>query len=93
MTRYWFDQLMTHLHFAHVKEGASLLKDKTWKLYLVIESLNNSFWSTFMPGEDIIIDKSIGKFHGQLAFKTYNPTKRFGLKAYRFCASIGSATG
>lgn len=92
MTEDRFDQLTTHLQFAHVEEGAPLPEDRLWKLRPVVDSLNDSFRSSFVPGQDIAIDESLWKFSGRVAV---NATKRatFGLKVYRLCASTGSAAG
>lgn len=72
MKRDQFDQLTTRLHFAHYKEGPPLPEDRMWKLQPVVDFLNDSFRLTFVPGQDIAIDESLLKFHGQLAFRTYN---------------------
>ncbi|XP_063590198.1 piggyBac transposable element-derived protein 4-like [Penaeus indicus] len=95
MTRDRFDQLTTHLHFSHLEEGAPLPEDSMWKLQPIVNSLNDSFRSVFVPGQDIAIDESLCKFRGRLGFKTYNPTKRarFRLKVYKLSASTGPAAG
>ncbi|XP_069979515.1 piggyBac transposable element-derived protein 4 [Penaeus vannamei] len=95
MTRDRFDQLTTHLHFAHLEEGAPLLEDRMWKLRPVVDALNDSFRTIFVSGQDITVDESLWKFRGRLAFRTYNPTKRarFGLKVYKLSTSTGPAAG
>nr|XP_027231032.1 piggyBac transposable element-derived protein 4-like [Penaeus vannamei] len=95
MTRDRFDQLTTHLHFAHLEEGAPLPEDRMWKLRPVVDALNESFRTIFVSGQDITVDESLWKFRGRLAFRTYNPTKRarFGLKVYKLSTSTGLAAG
>ncbi|XP_069995950.1 piggyBac transposable element-derived protein 4-like [Penaeus vannamei] len=81
MTRDQFDQLTTHLHFSHL-EGAQLPEDRMWRLRPVVDALNDSFRTTFVPGR-----RSLWKFRERLAFRTYNSTKRarFGLKVNKLC--------
>jgi len=64
MTRDRFDQLTTHLHFAHLEEGAPLPEDRMWKLRPVVDALNDSFRMIFILGHEIAIDESLWKLLG-----------------------------
>ncbi|XP_042885409.1 piggyBac transposable element-derived protein 4-like [Penaeus japonicus] len=86
-----FDQLTTHLHFAHLEEKEEVPEDHLWKLQTVIDTLNTTFVETLVPKKDIAIDESLWKFHRRLRFVTFNKNKgaRFGLKVYKLSSSTG----
>lgn len=58
-----------------------------------MDALNVSFLLAFVAEKDIAKDKSFWKFQRQLAFKTFNLSKRakFRLKVKKLCASTCSA--
>jgi len=49
--------------------------------------LNTHFKGVFIPGENIVIDKSMIPRRGRLVFRQYNPQKshKYGIKLYKIC--------
>nr|XP_027237951.1 piggyBac transposable element-derived protein 4-like [Penaeus vannamei] len=60
---YWLTNLILRHHIIP-EEGAPLPEDRLWKLRPVVDALNDSFQTTFIPGKEIATDESLWKFRG-----------------------------
>ncbi|XP_069187203.1 piggyBac transposable element-derived protein 4-like [Procambarus clarkii] len=61
--------------------------DRLWKVRKMFSDMRGKFRDYFVPGQNVVIDKSLVLFKGRLAFKQYIPSKRdrFGLKFFVLC--------
>nr|XP_045611529.1 piggyBac transposable element-derived protein 4-like [Procambarus clarkii] len=74
--------LLRCLHFENnANEGRH---DRLWKVRKVFSDMRGKFRDYFVPGQNVVIDKLLVLFKGQLSFKQYIPSKphRFGLKVF-----------
>ncbi|XP_021913795.1 piggyBac transposable element-derived protein 4-like, partial [Zootermopsis nevadensis] len=62
---------------------------KLFKIYPVIQHLNNKFQNLYLPSQNIAIDESLTLWKGRLSFKQYIPLKadKFGIKTFELCES------
>lgn len=73
-------------HFTEVDIGA-IGAQRTHKIDPLIHKVVDNFRSLYLPGDVIVVDESMVKFHGKLIIRTYNPAKtdRYGMKIYKAC--------
>ncbi|XP_047487917.1 piggyBac transposable element-derived protein 4-like isoform X2 [Penaeus chinensis] len=94
MSRDRFDILSSALHFAN-NEGEHSAEDWLWKLRPVIDVLDSTYRSVFVPRKNVTVDESLWAFKGRHQALQYNPSKRArrGLKVYKLCSSDGPEAG
>ncbi|XP_047478497.1 piggyBac transposable element-derived protein 4-like [Penaeus chinensis] len=94
MSRDRFDILTSALHFAN-NEGEHSAEDRLWKLRPVIDVLDSTYRSVFVPRKNVTVDESLWAFKGRHQALQYNPSKRArrGLKVYKLCSSDGPEAG
>ncbi|XP_047476077.1 piggyBac transposable element-derived protein 4-like [Penaeus chinensis] len=94
MSRDCFDILTSALHFAN-NEGEHSAEDRLWKLRPVIDVLDSTYRSVFVPRKNVTVDESLWAFKGRHQALQYNPSKRArrGLKVYKLCSSDGPEAG
>lgn len=87
MTRDRYDALTSALHFA--------AEDRLWKLRPVLDVLESTYRSVFVPNKNVTVDESLWAFKGCHHAIQYNPSKRArrGLKVYKLCSSDGPEAG
>ncbi|XP_037774642.1 piggyBac transposable element-derived protein 4-like [Penaeus monodon] len=87
MTRDRYDALTSALHFA--------AEDRLWKLRPVLDVLESTYRSVFVPNKNVTVDESLWAFKGCHHTIQYNPSKRArrGLKVYKLCSSDGPEAG
>lgn len=81
-----FSSILRCWHFTEVQIGV-IGEQRTHKIDPLIQKMVDNFRSLYMPGDIIVVDESMVKFHGKLLIKTYNPAKtnRYGMKIYKAC--------
>lgn len=82
--------LKSMLHFVNNDTLTDLrTKTKLSKIQPVIDNLNDKFSSLYYPKQEIAIDESVMKWHGQLSFaqKINSKSAQVGVKTYEFCES------
>ncbi|PNF14286.1 hypothetical protein B7P43_G07092, partial [Cryptotermes secundus] len=85
-----FQLICKFLHFNdNTKKDNYLGPTRLFKIFPVIQHLNEKFQTLFYPGQNICIDESLTLWKGRLAFKMYLPLKasKFGIKTYELCDS------
>jgi hypothetical protein len=85
-----FQLICKFLHFNdNSKKDNYLGPARLFKIFPVIQHLNERFQSLFYPGQNICIDESLTLWKGRLSFKMYLPLKasKFGIKTYELCDS------
>jgi hypothetical protein len=94
MTRDRFDLLQSRLHFSD-NEDPRADTDRLWKLRPVLDILDTTFKTVYIPDRKIVVDESLWAFRGRHHAIQFNPTKRarFGMKVYRLCESDGAGAG
>nr|XP_027230473.1 piggyBac transposable element-derived protein 4-like [Penaeus vannamei] len=94
MTRDRFDSLQSRLHFSD-NEDPRADTDRLWKLRPVLDILDTTFKTVYIPDRKIVVDESLWAFRGRHHAIQFNPTKRarFGMKVYRLCESDGAGAG
>ncbi|XP_037787732.1 piggyBac transposable element-derived protein 4-like [Penaeus monodon] len=94
MTRDRYDALTSALHFAD-NEGEHAAEDRLWKLRPVLDVLESTYRSAFVPNKNVTVDQSLWAFKGRHHALQYNPSKRAqrGLKVYKLCSSDGPEAG
>ncbi|XP_037804848.1 piggyBac transposable element-derived protein 2-like [Penaeus monodon] len=94
MTRDRYDALTSALHFAD-NEGEHPAEDRLWKLRPVLDVLESTYRSAFVPNKNVTVDESLWAFKGRHHALQYNPSKRArrGLKVYKLCSSNGPEAG
>ena len=62
-----------------------------WKIRKIFDTLNNKFREMYNPTEHLAVDKVIVLCKGRVVFRQYIPKKhkRFGIKIYKLCDSLG----
>ncbi|XP_042856522.1 piggyBac transposable element-derived protein 4-like [Penaeus japonicus] len=94
MTRDRFDAITANLHFSD-NEDPCAADDRLWKIRPVIDIFGQQFKTVFTPEQKITVDESLFAYrgrHGAVQFIA-SERARFGLKAYKLCASDGPAAG
>ncbi|XP_021913223.1 piggyBac transposable element-derived protein 4-like [Zootermopsis nevadensis] len=78
------------MHFVdNSKEHEYQGPPKLFKIYPVIQHLNNKFQNLYLPSQNISIDESLTLWKGRLSFKQYIPLKaaQLGIKTFELCES------
>nr|XP_027227348.1 piggyBac transposable element-derived protein 4-like [Penaeus vannamei] len=75
MTRDGFDALQSRLHFSD-NEDPRADTDRLWKLRPVLDILDTTFNTVYVPGKKIVVDESLWAFRGRHHAIQFNPTKR-----------------
>ncbi|XP_037800382.1 piggyBac transposable element-derived protein 4-like [Penaeus monodon] len=85
---------MTALHFVD-NEGEHPAEDRLWKLRPVLDVLESTYRSVFVPNKNVTVDEILWAFKGRHHALQYNPSKRArrGLKVYKLCSSDGPEAG
>ena len=70
-------------------------QDRLAKLRPVLRILGERCKTVYVPTQNVCVDESLWAYRGRHHARQYNPAKRarYGLKAYKLCASDGPATG
>lgn len=81
-----FTTILRCWHFTEVQIGV-IGERRTHKIDPLIYKVVANFRSLYLPGDIIVVDESMVKFHGKLIIRTYNPAKtdRYGMKIYKAC--------
>ena len=93
MSRDRFEAITRHLHFSDNETADP--DDRLRKLRPVVDVLGATFKSVYVPEQMVTVDESLWRYRGRHHAVQYNPSKRarFGLKAYKLCASDGPTAG
>ncbi|XP_047502756.1 piggyBac transposable element-derived protein 4-like [Penaeus chinensis] len=73
MSRDRFDNLTSALHFAN-NEGEHSAEERLWKLCPVIDVLDSTYSSVFVPRKNVTVDESLWAFKGSHQALQYNPS-------------------
>ncbi|XP_037800347.1 piggyBac transposable element-derived protein 4-like [Penaeus monodon] len=94
MTRDCYNALTSMHHFAD-NEGEHPAEDMLWKLRPVLDVLESTYRSVFVPNKNVTVDESLWAIKGRHHTLQYNPSKRArrGLKVYKLCSSDGPEAG
>ena len=70
-------------------------EDRLAKLRPFVTLLNTRCKEVYIPTQNVSVDETLWAYQGRHHARIYNPSKRarFGLKAYKLCASDGPAAG
>ena len=65
--------------------------DRLWKIRKIFGTLNNKFCELYNPTEHLAVDEVIVLYKGRVVLQQYIPKKhkRFGIKIYKLCNSLG----
>jgi hypothetical protein len=89
-----FFHILRFLHFENHDDSPNCDDPhygRLWKIRKVFDTLNNKCCETYNPTEHIAVDKVLMLYKGQGIFQQYIPKKhkRFGIKIYKLCDSLG----
>ncbi|XP_069982311.1 piggyBac transposable element-derived protein 4-like [Penaeus vannamei] len=89
-----FDSSQSRLHFSD-NEDPRADTDRLWKLRPVLDILDTTFKTVYVPDRKIVVNESLWAFRGRHHAIQFNPMKRarFGMKVYRLCESDGAGAG
>lgn len=82
------DRFLLLLRMLHLDDNSTVTGgDKLYKIRTVIETVRRKFSSSFIPGQNLVIDESLILWKGKLAFRQFIPSKRsrFGIKIFVLC--------
>ncbi|XP_037800383.1 piggyBac transposable element-derived protein 4-like [Penaeus monodon] len=84
---------MTALHFVD-NEGEHPAEDRLWKLRPVLDVLESTYRSVFVPNKNVTVDEILWAFKGVTTpSSTTRARARRGLKVYKLCSSDGPEAG
>ncbi|ROT74711.1 hypothetical protein C7M84_006773 [Penaeus vannamei] len=94
MTQDRFDSLTSAIHFVDNEEERQG-DDRLWKVRPVLDVLDETFRTVFIPNKIITVDESLWAFKGRHHAVQYNLSKRArrGMKVYKLCSSDGPEEG
>lgn len=94
MARNRFDALTSAMHYANNEEERQE-GDRLFKLHSILDVLDETFKTVFVPNKNVSVDESLWAFKRCYHALQYNPSKRArrGLKVYKFCSSDGPKAG
>jgi hypothetical protein len=70
------EALTRFMHFSdNSKQNEYQGSPKLFKIYPVIQHLNNKFQNLYLPNQNIAIDESLTLWKGHLSFRQYTPLK------------------
>lgn len=80
-----FSSIFRCWHFAETQLHNS---DRMYKIEPLRLKLVDNFRNLYTVGSVVVVDESMVKFRGRLAFRTYNPAKSspYGIKIYKLCS-------
>ncbi|XP_027212395.1 piggyBac transposable element-derived protein 4 [Penaeus vannamei] len=94
MTRDRFDSLTSAIHFVENEEERQG-DDRLWKVRPVLDVLDETFRTVFIPNKTITVDERLWAFKRRHHAVQYNPSKRArrGMKVYKLCSFDGPEAG
>lgn len=90
MSRERFLHILRFIHFNN--NYSSNQKDDTlWKIRSIFDKLNKKYTEVYYPTEHLVIKELMVLYKGKVTFRHYIPkkNKRFKLKIYKICDSLG----
>ena len=94
MARNCFFHILRFLHFENNDNPPNHDDpdyDRLWKIQKIFDTLSNKFCEMYNPTENLAVDEMIVLYKGRVVFQQYTPKKckRFGIKIYKLCDSLG----